>query len=107
MAQTIQETIKQLHHSLRDYIEATYHISDPALIEQRKQLLDKPGIIHQVPYIESTPRYKSGAAFASMKGLSPAALEIYQMLSKPLVELTEKEEVHPLMMQCHCCEVEN
>ncbi|MBV8800897.1 MAG: DEAD/DEAH box helicase [Alphaproteobacteria bacterium] len=83
MAQTIQETIKQLHHSLRDYIEATYHISDPALIEQRKRLLDKPGIIHQVPYLESTPRYKSGAIFASMNGLSPAALEVYQMLSKP------------------------
>ena len=82
MAQTIQETIKRLHHSLRDYIEATYHISDPALIEQRKQLLDKPGIIHQVPYIKSTPRYKSGVTFASMKGLSAAPLEIYQMLSK-------------------------
>lgn len=82
MAQTIQETIRQLHTSLRDYIEATYHISDPALIEQRKELLDTPGVIHQVPYIESTPKYKSGVAFASMKGLSPAALEIYQLLSK-------------------------
>lgn len=82
MAQTIQETIKQLHTSLRDYIEATYHISDPALIEQRKQLLDRPGIIHQVPYIESTPRYRSGTAFSNMAGLSPAALEIFQTLSR-------------------------
>ena len=40
--QTIKETIRQLHGSLRDYIEATYHISAPALIEQRKELLDRP-----------------------------------------------------------------
>jgi len=37
MTQTIQETIKQLHGSLRDYIEATYHISASPLIEQRKE----------------------------------------------------------------------
>ncbi len=89
MTKTIQETIKQLHTSLRDYIEATYHISDPALIEQRKELLDKPGVIHQVPYIESTPKYKSGITFASMKGLPPATLEIYQLLSKADGELPQ------------------
>ena len=81
MSYTIQETIRQLHASLRDYIEATYHISTPALIEQRKRLLNRPGIIHQVPYIESTPRYRPGTRFADMKGLPPAALEIYTKLS--------------------------
>lgn len=81
MSHTIQETIKQLHGSLRDYIEATYHISAPALIEQRKRLLNRAGIIHQVPYIESTPRYRAGTRFADMKGLPPAALEIYSKLS--------------------------
>jgi hypothetical protein len=35
MTQTIRETINQLHNSLREYIEATYHISAPALIIQR------------------------------------------------------------------------
>ena len=73
MTQTIKETIKQLHSSLRDYIEATYHISAPALIEQRKELLDRPGVIHQIPYIESTPRYQSGESFSAIKGLPPAA----------------------------------
>jgi ATP-dependent helicase YprA (DUF1998 family) len=82
MSYTIQETIKQLHGSLRDYIEATYHISSPALIEQRKRLLNRAGIIHQVPYIESTPRYRAGTRFAEMKGLPAAALEIYSKLSK-------------------------
>ena len=58
--QTIQETIKQLHDALSDYIEATYHISARSLIAQRKILLDKPTVIHQIPYLESTPRYETG-----------------------------------------------
>jgi ATP-dependent helicase YprA (DUF1998 family) len=83
MTQTIQETIKQLHGSLRDYIEATYHISASALIEQRKELLDRPGVIHQIPYLESTSRYQSGERFAAIKGLPPAALKAYSVLAKP------------------------
>lgn len=83
MIQTIQGTIKQLHGSLRDYIEATYHISSPALIEQRKELLDRAGVIHQIPYIESTPRYQSGERFSAIKGLPSAALKAYTSLSTP------------------------
>ena len=83
MIQTIQGTIKQLHGSLRDYIEATYHISSPALIEQRKELLDRPGVIYQIPYIESTPRYQSGERFSAIKGLPSAALNAYTALSTP------------------------
>ena len=58
--QTIQQSIEQLHGALRDYIEATYHISARSLIDRRKALLDVPGVIHQVPYLESTPRYEMG-----------------------------------------------
>jgi ATP-dependent helicase YprA (DUF1998 family) len=81
MSQTIQETIEELHSSLRDYIEATYHISDPALIEQRKELLNRATVIFQVPYIESTPRYQTGEAFSAIKGLPQAALEAFTALS--------------------------
>jgi ATP-dependent helicase YprA (DUF1998 family)/Zn finger protein HypA/HybF involved in hydrogenase expression len=79
--QTIQETIKELHGALRDYIEATYHISSPALIEQRKELLNRSGVVFQDPYIESTPRYQTGKAFASIPGLSDAALQVFTALS--------------------------
>jgi len=81
MSQTIQETIQQLHASLQDYIEATYHISAPSLIRQRQELLARPGVIHQVPYLESTPRYETGESFEQMKGLPDAALEVYTKLS--------------------------
>ena len=80
---TIGETIEQLHHALRDYIEATYHISHPTLVAQRRRLLDEPGVIHQRPYLESTPRYKLGASFRDL-GLDAAVLEMLsQVTSAP------------------------
>ena len=87
VTQTIRETISQLHGSLRDYIEATYHISAPGLIAQRKELLDHPGVIHQIPYIESTPRYQSGETFSKIKGLPAAALKAYSALASPSNDL--------------------
>lgn len=81
MAQTIQETISQLHGALSDYIEATYHISAPELLELRKLLLDKQGVISQAPYLESTPRYQSGAEFADIKGLPSSVLDLLTKLS--------------------------
>ncbi len=72
-------TIEQLHRALSDYIEATYHIGDERLIRQRKRLLDKIGVIHQEPYIESTPRYKAKERFAEIAGLDSAALEVFSI----------------------------
>lgn len=69
MVQTIKETIENLHKSLSDYIEATYHISAPTLIRKRQELLKRDGVIHRVPYLESTAKYQTGDAFASMTGL--------------------------------------
>lgn len=72
-------TIEQLHRALSDYIEATYHIGDERLIRQRKRLLDKIGVIHQEPYLESTPRYKAKERFAEIAGLDEAALEVFRI----------------------------
>lgn len=81
MSLTIGETTQQLHHSLRDYIEAAYHISNPLLVAQRRALLDEVGVIHQRPYLESTPRYKAGARFEKL-GLDPAVLEVFGAVSR-------------------------
>lgn len=83
MTKTIQETIDELHTSLKDYIEATYHIGDPKLIRQRRILLDQPGVTHQIPYLESTPKYQVGHRYKDMIGLPPAALSVYSALSTP------------------------
>ncbi|NKC14855.1 MAG: DUF1998 domain-containing protein [Gammaproteobacteria bacterium] len=85
--ETIQQSIEQLHGALRDYIEATYHISAESLIHRRKALLDIPGVIHQIPYLESTPRYETGESFSKMPGLAPAALEAFNTLSQPQGDL--------------------
>ena len=86
---TIQENIEQLRRALCDYIEATYHIGAPSLIRQRKELLDRPGAISQIPYLESTPRYVTGESFSLMKGLPEAALEAYMSVSEPDGELPQ------------------
>ena len=85
--QTIRETLKQLHGALSDYIEATYHISARTLIARRKELLNRSGVIHQVPYLESTPRYQTGEGFTAMKELPSAALESYLAVSQPKDDL--------------------
>ncbi len=86
MSLTIGETIQQLHRSLKDYIEATYHVSHPKLVAQRQRLLEEPGVIHQRPYLESTPRYKTGLTFREL-GLDPAALDVFLAVSKAEVDL--------------------
>ena len=82
MSLTIGETVRQLHQALQDYVEAAYHVSHPTLVEQRRQLLKQPGVIHQRPYIESTPRYRSGEKFGDL-GLPAAALEVFAAVTKP------------------------
>ena len=80
MPETISETIKSLQDALREYIEATYHLSDASLVEQRRTILETPGVIHQQPYVESTPRYREGTTFAEL-GVDSAALSIISDLS--------------------------
>ena len=86
MARTIQETIDRLHSSLKEYIEATYHIGDAALINQRRKLLERIGVTHQEPFLETTPRYQAGAKFKDVPGLPASARRIYELLSSTRVD---------------------
>lgn len=87
--QTIHEAINLLHGALCDYIEATYHIGNKSLINQRKKLLNQPGVIHQTPYLESTPRYLAGKKFSNMVGLPTAVLEAFHSLSNKRDDLPQ------------------
>ena len=91
MSLTIGETVEQLHKALCDYIEATYHVSHPTLVAERQKLLNEEGVIHQRPYLESTPRYKSGTTFRDL-GLDEAALEIFSAVSSEVGDL--KKLIH-------------
>lgn len=80
MNATIGETIEALRGALKDYIEATYHVSHPQLVAARSALLDRLGVIAQRPYLESTPRYRSGRPLASL-GLPAAAATLLTRLA--------------------------
>lgn len=79
---TLQETVAQIAGGLREYIEATYHIGNEAVIGKRRELLETPGVITQTPFLESTPRYTKGARFADLK-LPASATELLHLLATP------------------------
>jgi ATP-dependent helicase YprA (DUF1998 family) len=80
---TLNETAERISDALRQYIEATYHIADPSLVEQRRALLRSPGVIAQPPYIESTPRYQSPRNFESLDLSKPTKDLLLSLSSEP------------------------
>lgn len=52
--------------ALRTYITSTYHISNPALVDLREDLLRRIGAIAQEPYLESTARYAVSRGFRDL-----------------------------------------
>lgn len=81
-APTIAETVADIQAALRDYIEATYHVGHPTVIEQRRRLLHEEGVLFREPYIESTPRYQTDRSIDDL-ALDPAVRGL-------LLSLTQK-----------------
>lgn len=52
--------------ALRTYITSTYHISNPALVDMREELLRRAGAIAQEPYLESTARYAGTRSYQDL-----------------------------------------
>ena len=61
----MRNEIKHMQEALASYIEATYHLSHPKVVELRRRLLTQGGIA-QVPYVESTPAYVGERKFDSL-----------------------------------------
>lgn len=83
---TIAETVTSIQETLRDYIEATYHVGHPALIAQRRALLEEEGVLFRSPYIESTPRYQTGDRFADLD-LDELVQDLFRSLTTPADDL--------------------
>ncbi|WP_440092764.1 DEAD/DEAH box helicase [Pseudomonas syringae] len=62
----VHETTKSLADSLRQYIEAQYHIRDEGLVKERKALLQAPATVAQMPYVEATAVYKIGESYNNL-----------------------------------------
>ena len=58
--------VSDLNDNLRAYIEAQYHIRDEGLIRERRSLLEEPGAVAQLPYVESTPVYQLGEPYTNL-----------------------------------------
>ena len=72
---TLEQASDEIKLALREYIEATYHISDPTIVRLRRRKLEEPGVIAQTAYIESTRRYQTERTFDQL-GLPTAAESI-------------------------------
>ncbi|MFF9130425.1 DEAD/DEAH box helicase [Streptomyces sp. NPDC014806] len=70
-APTIAETVTKIQAALRDYIEATYHVGHPTVIDQRRVLLEQEGVLFRAPFIESTPRYQTNRSFGDLELAAP------------------------------------
>ena len=80
MQKTIVESMADLHNGLSQYIEATYHVGDVSAISQRRDLLNKKGVIFQEPFIESTPRYEAGPRYRDL-GLPTSVERLFNAIS--------------------------
>ena len=58
--------LKRYRDSLRTYITSTYHLSNPALVDLRAELLARDGTLAQQPYVESTARYEGRRGFRDL-----------------------------------------
>lgn len=76
----VHETANSLADSLRQYIEAQYHIRDEGLVRERHALLQANETIAQTPYVEATPVYKVGVPYEN--------LPIPQVASEALTKLS-------------------
>lgn len=60
---TLRNLSRALPETLKQYLEAQYHIWNEHLVAERRRLLDSPGVIYQPPYIEATPSYVAGRPY--------------------------------------------
>lgn len=67
--------------ALRTYITSTYHISHPALVTLREELLRRPAAIAQAPYLESTARYATSQSYKDLE-LPPEVKALLSQLGR-------------------------
>jgi ATP-dependent helicase YprA (DUF1998 family) len=89
----VHATALRLTESLRSYIEAQYHIRNETLIRERRRLLEEPGAVSQVPFVESTPVYELGEPYANLR-VPPAVERVLTRLAALDIGLYPRPYVH-------------
>lgn len=89
----VHEAARSLAESLRQYIEAQYHIRDEGLVRERHALLRAVSTIAQAPYVEATPVYKQGDSYGSLS-IPKAAIDALTQLAEMEVGLYPRPYEH-------------
>lgn len=61
MGQNPHTFAAELKEMLCTYLETAYRISHPAVVQERANLLRMPDVVSQAPFVETTPRFRTGA----------------------------------------------
>ena len=78
---SMHQELRHYRDSLKTYITSTYHVSNPALVDMRAELLERDIAIAQEPYVESTARYKGTRRFRDLE-LPPGVSELMDELGE-------------------------
>ncbi len=89
MALTIGETTQQLHRALRDYIEATYHVSHRTLVNQRSVSDMMEGL--------ETVRQQGGEVIYGGRRLDGCFVEPTLVKAKPDMPILREELFAPIL----------
>ncbi|HBL47817.1 MAG TPA: hypothetical protein DDZ90_30995, partial [Planctomycetaceae bacterium] len=65
--------LESIRKRLLAYIESAYHLSNPHLVQLRRELLEQPEVLCHAPFIESSARYKAGKPYDELNIPSEAA----------------------------------
>ncbi|KAF0246874.1 MAG: hypothetical protein FD180_233 [Planctomycetota bacterium] len=89
------EIVKALRGTFQSYLEAQYHIKHTRLIQERRQLLESPGGVFQLPFIEATPTYAAAASYERLK-IPAVARELLELLATfdPSLGIYPKPFIH-------------
>jgi len=67
--ETLQDGVKR-------YITSAFGTNSPTFEQERKGLLDHPGVLFQIPFIEPIPSYKSGSSLTELSEVDLPGLNI-------------------------------
>lgn len=89
----VHASVTKLTEGLRSYIEAQYHIRNEGMIRERRALLEEPGAVSQLPFVESTPVYELGRPYQDLN-IPEAAKSILKELADRKLGLFPRPYVH-------------
>lgn len=75
-----------LQGSIKKYITTAFRTSSPSFEEDRKRLLDTPGVLFQEPYVEPLPEYATGKGLSELDstdlpGMSDTARSAFRAIA--------------------------